>query len=295
MNGGFPLSSSSKTKFRPPRPPSTDTEEAAAAVQPKKAESESSSPDLFGIMDAIMGGAGDGSKSAKWKLEQLENLEGQLGKLKTTITEAKSQASKELEQQKETVGDLEKNLAFVELKHQVGNVRVFQETQHDRLKDVVGILNNHADRLATIEDSIAEMRHDMKRTSLNSMSERLLEKLLKTHEARPHFLLELFELACELDTDQKRAQVINSVKNVMVCEKMLEIKGLEKKLEEAKDSSTVPAIESRSEAQTPVQRINDALREIATAEETSQTEQTAESDVIPSDTNVKKLERMFLK
>merc|ERR1712226_1613907 len=40
MNGGFPLSSSSKTKFRPPRPPSTDTEEAAAAAQPKKAESE---------------------------------------------------------------------------------------------------------------------------------------------------------------------------------------------------------------------------------------------------------------
>merc|ERR1711976_371953 len=103
-----------------------------------------------------MSGGRDTSKSAKWKLEQLESLEGQLSKLKSTITAAKTQANKELEQQKsESIGDLTKNLQFVELKHEVGNIRVFQETQHDRLKDVVGILNNHADRLATIEDSIA--------------------------------------------------------------------------------------------------------------------------------------------
>jgi AraC-like DNA-binding protein len=244
-------------------------------------------------------------------------------------------ATQELEDDKKSspIMDLEKNIAFVEVKHQVSNIKVVQETQHDRLKDIVGILNNHADRLCNMEDSIHELKVDFKndlndrkmeklaesKVSLNSMSERLLEKLLKTHESRPHFVLELFELATELDTDQKRAQVIQSVKNVMVCEKMEQIRKLEQKLENAKNGeipaienskrldfgnisamsqSSHPTISSNPETleihqnagtRTPVQTINDIMQEMvnnemANNEETSQTEQTAESDVIPSDT-----------
>ena len=355
ISGDFPQpvqSSTSKKRFSPPQPPMSEDDEEIEEINQQieyktqtanktannlqngglSTLSDLGSPDLMGIMESIMSNSNDSSKSAKWKLDQLQTLESQLSKLKTSVSAAKVLATQELEDDKKSspILDLEKNIAFVEVKHRVENIKIVQDTQHDRLKDIVGILNNHADRLCNIEDSIHELKVDFKedlndrktakmaesKVSLNSMSERLLEKLLKTHESRPHFVLELFELATELDTDQKRAQVIQSVKNVMVSEKMDQIRKLEQKLENAKNGE-IPAIENSKRldfgnisalsqtssnrpesnrpetpdsnqnagARTPVQRINDIMQEMANNElETSQTEQTAESDVIPSDT-----------
>merc|ERR1712110_122669 len=142
-------SSSSKKKFIPPRPPSDDEDEEEIKQESSNNEVSlpngtsnpladglldiGSSPDLFGIMDSIMGNSQDSSKTAKWKLDQLQTLESQLSKLKTTITAAKTQATKELENDKQEKVDLEKNLAFVQVKHQVSNIKIVQETQHDRL------------------------------------------------------------------------------------------------------------------------------------------------------------------
>merc|ERR1712071_302626 len=52
------------------------------------------------------------------------------------------------------------------------------------------------------------------------MSERLLEKLLETHQSRPHFFLELFELGLCLDTDALRARAITAIKASVMREKM---------------------------------------------------------------------------
>merc|ERR1712157_2245 len=103
------------------------------------------------------------------------------------------------------------NLNFMNLSHQVDNIRVLHNTQYDRLKDVVNILNNHADRLTSIEDSISDIREDMKRNSLNSMSERLLENMLSVHQSRPHFILELFDIVSKIDSDDKRKMAIQNL------------------------------------------------------------------------------------
>lgn len=179
------------------------------------------SADLLGMVSAL--DSGDNNVDPKDRLDQLEALESQLTGIKDMISQAKDKASEDLEAQRVNLNnlklnsqavatlDLTNNLNFMNLSHQVDNIRVLHNTQYDRLKDVVSILNNHADRITTIEDSISDIRDDMKRTSLNSMSERLLENMLVTHQSRPHFILELFDIVSNINSDDKRKMAIQTL------------------------------------------------------------------------------------
>lgn len=46
------------------------------------------------------------------------------------------------------------------------------------------------------------------------MSEKLLENLIKIHENRPHFVLELFEAASKINSDEKRSYALECLKNL---------------------------------------------------------------------------------
>ena len=56
------------------------------------------------------------------------------------------------------------------------------------------------------------MKLEMKNSKLSSMAERLLDELIDAQKSRPHFLLELFESCSQLDTDEKRKQVLDTAK-----------------------------------------------------------------------------------
>lgn len=198
-------------------------------------EAENMTSDIFGMLNSFMKETDEvssksGSNPSK-RLEQLEALEGQLSGIKDMISEAKTKASQDLEKSKNKAKllngldprdiDLSENLQFLKLTHTVESMRLHSTTQYDRLKDVVAILNNHAERITSIEDTVHEIKHEfstsinaLKRTSLNSMSEKLLENLIKQHENRPHFVLELFETASKIKTDEKRQLALEVLKNL---------------------------------------------------------------------------------
>jgi len=246
-----------------------------------------SSASLSGLTSAlanINNSNGNGSAGPLQKLEQLDALESQLTEIKSFINDAKVKAAKELEDQKSASNiDLSNNISFLNLSHAVENLKVLQNTQYDRLKDIVSILNNHADRLISIEDNIHEIREDTKRTSLNSMSEKLLENLLKVHNGRPHFILELFEIASKIDSDEKRQMAIATLKNLekyeppksnskcMVAPKALKSleAPVEDKKEEATRQKTVPSLSTLAEKAAERQDEN----EVKDKEEKKQTEE----------------------
>ena len=93
--------------------------------------------------------------SPQIRLEKLSTLEQQLAHMKSSIEQAKTKAGQELERHMSVQAlPLEQNSSFVNLQHQVSNCQVLQSSQHDRLQDVIDILNNHADRLAGMEEVI---------------------------------------------------------------------------------------------------------------------------------------------
>lgn len=100
--------------------------------------------------------------NANTRIEQLSALESQLDVVRNQILEAKNHAieeNKALHQNEIRVEqlDLRKNPDFLIASHEIEKLQLLSTTTTTRMKDVIDILNSHADRFAALEFQIQEI------------------------------------------------------------------------------------------------------------------------------------------